>query len=98
MQTCAWRLTIDKVAQDSEEIGHGRTSPRFTFLYSADRDALLGHLACLLDEGVTTLRMDTASVWGEPNPPEVFGLADLRGWLGLVGAKDMSGLQAWLEE
>lgn len=46
---------------------------------------------------VELLRGDIASVWGAPNVPRVFGLADLREWAGITGASNHGTLQEWLD-
>jgi len=45
-----WKLPIDEIAQDREDVGHGFTSARFTLLYDAERNALLGHVASLMQQ------------------------------------------------
>jgi len=60
-------------------------------------------LVCLLDgsdaagDYVEQLRSHIASVWDAPNQPEVFGLRDLREWVGIDGAADLTTLREWLD-
>ena len=60
-------------------------------------------LVCLLDGSddkgtyVDQLRADIASLWDAPNAPRVFGLADLREWVGTTGALNLGSLEEWLK-
>jgi hypothetical protein len=63
-------------------------------------------LVCLLEgtdektkrPKVDVLRDDVAAVWGAPNPPQVFGVADLREWAGTAAPENLDTLRDWLSK
>jgi hypothetical protein len=57
-------------------------------------------LVCLLgrNDQVEALRSDIENLWDAPNPPRVFGLADLREWAGINTQPNLESLRRWLEE
>lgn len=60
-------------------------------------------LVCLIDgqdakgKYIDQVRGDVESVWEAPNKPRVFGLADLREWTGIAGARNLHTLKEWLD-
>lgn len=60
-------------------------------------------LVCLIDgqdgigKYIDQLRGDVESVWEAPNKPQVFGLADLREWIGTVSPPNLHMLKSWLD-
>jgi hypothetical protein len=46
---------------------------------------------------IDQLRSDVADIWDASNTPRVFGLDDLREWMGIHGKPNVGTLQQWLE-
>ncbi|MBN2229984.1 MAG: hypothetical protein JW779_10400 [Candidatus Thorarchaeota archaeon] len=50
-----------------------------------------------LNDQVSALEQTSSEMWGLPNPPRVFGLEDMKKWVGMRGNKpDISNLRDWL--
>lgn len=58
------------------------------------RAALVSLLSC---DAVTELQKDVADAWGSANATHIFGLEDLKTWIGIYGSPNLDSIKKWID-